>query len=954
MKNILFTLVFLLLSFSVVSQNLVRNASLTKARANGMPADFTASTHVKRVKLPSGEYAIQMEVPAGKTTNDCLQMNLDVKFETDYEFSANIKLDKNSEVLFFVESSQPTWKTFASPWIKGAGDWQKVNMNFNYASYTQKPYMGIRLKGLGKIMIKDIVISNAGFSKCDFSKGIEGWTKPSGKVRITDSDPAHSKVLELSTKGSKRNSRINFENVRLKGGKKYLLTYDVKGGIDKAVLDVTEITTFRVFIEKNGRPLGNTGRWRETVFYNWGSRNVVFKVDENIDAKLVCEVKSPGAVHIDNIQLQETKTKIEPVKIMLYPPTAFGNGVFSSQKNVKSASGRVKLNIPGARKVKMSLNGNKKIYSFRGNQVKFTLPVPKKTGEYPLKAQVMDAKGKVIKSSEITFTVYPKARREITFDKDHIMYINGKPFFPIGVWSIHSKKTMDKKFATVADMGFNFVNARSPFLDLAQKHGLFTMVHPWNRELPTIKGHPELEKRWKENYTAEFKKIMNHPSLIAYFMTDEPALASKPIAPLKEAYKFIKSLDPYKPVQLNEAPRGKIANLREYIPVCDVYGADIYPVPAPNGHSDLKDKMMTSVGKYTDRCQKVVEKRLPVWMVVQGFAWGAIQKNPQRIVYPTRAQDRFMAYNAITHGSTGLMWFGLDFGKENPEYLKSLSKTIKEVRSISPVLVTPFMKTKVKCNKAKVRIMQRKLNGEDYYIVVNESGDKFTATFTGKFSDKLAVLFENRSVTVYGGEFKDSFKPYDVHIYSTSAKLPEPLELPKMPKIAKKNVSYGEDYRKGNWIWSASSNNYPNEKLWFKREFTLPVKFKKVELFVTGDDRFQMFLNDKLTIEHTSSLRNFDIIDYIDVTKQLKTGKNTLSAEVMNVAGVGAFFCVIRITDSNGKVSFVKSDTSFLVSKDKRNWEKCKILAPCWGDPWAADLQGIAQADNKYLGQIPL
>ena len=217
---------------------------------------------------------------------------------------------------------------------------------------------------------------------------------------------------------------------------------------------------------------------------------------------------------------------------------------------------------------------------------------------------------------------------------------------------------MEEKAAAFADAGFKVWMTDANNLDLAFRHGMFMMARAVER-LPRLAAgqDPRRLEQWKQLYTEEMKKKAAHPALLGYFISDEPAWRGIPPEPLLESYQFIRSIDPYKPVMLNEAPRGRIADLRAYVNAFDIYGVDIYPVPAPGNHSALSDKMMTDVGKYTDICREVVEERKPVWMTLQGFSWEVITGKSDT-VFPSHKENRFMAYNALLHGATGLFCWG--------------------------------------------------------------------------------------------------------------------------------------------------------------------------------------------------------------------------------------------------------------------------------------------------------
>lgn len=184
------------------------------------------------------------------------------------------------------------------------------------------------------------------------------------------------------------------------------------------------------------------------------------------------------------------------------------------------------------------------------------------------------------------------------------------------------RKTTAEKAEILADAGFNTARCAADQIDDFASAGLMVLMKV-PESLPKFTDSAHFE-RWDRMYRKGMQKYLKHPSLIGYCNTDEPAWRGVASAPVVEAYEYIRKIDPYRPVMLNEAPRGKIADLRSYAAACDTYGVDIYPVPSPNPHSGLDDKTMTCVGRYADLCREVVRDRKPVWMTLQGFAWGMV------------------------------------------------------------------------------------------------------------------------------------------------------------------------------------------------------------------------------------------------------------------------------------------------------------------------------------------
>ena len=578
----------------------------------------------------------------------------------------------------------------------------------------------------------------------------------------------------------------------------------------------------------------------------------------------------------------------------------------------------------------------------------FTLDVPSRYGEYPIVVRALDRQGKKIAEITRKFRVNAPAEREVSFRKDHVMLIDGEPFFPLGVWGVDGRKTTAEKAEILADAGFNTARCAADQIDDFASAGLMVLMKV-PESLPKFTDSAHFE-RWDRMYRKGMQKYLKHPSLIGYCNTDEPAWRGVASAPVVEAYEYIRKIDPYRPVMLNEAPRGKIADLRSYAAACDTYGVDIYPVPSPNPHSGLDDKTMTCVGRYADLCREVVRDRKPVWMTLQGFAWGMVtHKKP--FVYPAHEQNRFMAYNAVAHGATGLFWWGINCnGYENWDFVRELGKTVREIRAMAPVLVSGTVRpAKLAAANPELNILHKRCNGKNWYIVLNESPKSFNADFKLDRTEKLNVFFENRGIACADGTFSDEFTPYAVHVYSDAAELPAPLKQPATRRMFGKAFSSTDDFKEASWIWFPGKNRIPKHQSYFKCEFELHEMPVKAELFATADDFFRAYINGKAVMEHYHS-RDYTEVSVRNIAEFLRTGKNTLLIKAGDggMAPCGLLYA-LRITGRDGKVKTLLSDASTLASENKREWVPVEVIGKYGCKPWLFRSKA-KPADTESIG----
>ena len=212
--------------------------------------------------------------------------------------------------------------------------------------------------------------------------------------------------------------------------------------------------------------------------------------------------------------------------------------------------------------------------------------------------------------------------------------------------------------------------------------------------------------------------------------------AAKLQAGMLEGYQKLKALDPKHPVWMNYAPRNQLNQLASFAKAADVVGCDIYPVPLfRNDHSDLMEMTVAAVGAYTDRFQKAAPGK-PVWMVLQGFGWGDIQKEDSDAERksrrrPTYSETRFMAYDTIIHGARGILYWGTAYVEKDSEFWRDLTKVIRELADLQPVisapdaplnLITTFEETSGSVDRGIVAL-PKSVDGETWLLVANEWRD---------------------------------------------------------------------------------------------------------------------------------------------------------------------------------------------------------------------------------------
>ncbi|RLD73585.1 MAG: hypothetical protein DRJ07_20635 [Bacteroidetes bacterium] len=373
------------------------------------------------------------------------------------------------------------------------------------------------------------------------------------------------------------------------------------------------------------------------------------------------------------------------------------------------------------------------------------------------------------------------------FDEDNMPIVDGKRTFIIG--SYHHPKTPDP-FKTLSQNGYNYVKVNADSLELneAQKNNLNTWIYTNAvNEKDTVAG--------KKSLTDLVRKYKDHSALLYWEIEDEPAWkwnsAVARVSPerMKKAYDIIKTEDPKHAIVTNHAPINLVSTLKKYNTSCDLVLVDVYPVipygikPSmalfPNGlQGDLLNPYISQVGEYIDKMKMVVDNSRPVFAVLQGFSWEMLKLEKERdsgmVLYPTYEQSRFMAFNAIVHGVTGIVYWGTNYTPQPSKFMDELYAVTGELGEMQEILASKTTLNAIKIEyhemgysvDSGIEFITKEVNGKIYLIVVNSDKNLVKVTFSGLKGLKSAkVLKENRSLKIREGSFEDEFNSFGVHIY---------------------------------------------------------------------------------------------------------------------------------------------------------------------------------------------
>ena len=402
------------------------------------------------------------------------------------------------------------------------------------------------------------------------------------------------------------------------------------------------------------------------------------------------------------------------------------------------------------------------------------------------------AQGKV--TSE--FRVVPAAKNEIWLNPERQVVINGGKFFPSGFLGCNKDVIQ-----LISECGYNLIhiytlNQRDipvirEFLDEAHKLGLMVTFYPFYKMKPGFFGFgPEnssvLPQEGRERIAELVNAVIDHPAFFGWYLYDEPRGAEW-CAQLKQVYEFLRKIDPYHPVLgLDNTPMGCI-NKKAH---CDIHVLDLYPGPRKDNSFHFPLASVYSGVALMDR----ELGREGVWYCPQAFDQDSFADRQNNFRAPTYQETRCVVYASIVSGATGIVPYKI--GEPRIKYFERYSNSgifaspeMKigfldgigpEIKALSPVYLSETVKDAVAADHKDIKIMVKKHQGNYFIFAVNLSPEaiKDVVLHNAPARGRWKVICENRMIN---DVLKDSFAPYDVHIY-TDGDFKDPVDVNEIKK----------------------------------------------------------------------------------------------------------------------------------------------------------------------------
>jgi hypothetical protein len=377
----------------------------------------------------------------------------------------------------------------------------------------------------------------------------------------------------------------------------------------------------------------------------------------------------------------------------------------------------------------------------------------------------------------------------IAIESDGMISLAGRRRFWLGLYQL---PRIPDAWRAAADAGFHLVRVSPSRLAEVRRHGLYGWI-----ALGSIRPGREAEDE------ARIRKIVEQarhdPALLFWETEDEPTFVWKkpgelriPPEQLIRTRRSVERLDREHLFYLNHSPTNLESTLRSYNDAADIIATDIYPV-IPHGirglyalwpdgrQGDLLNTFISQVGQYADKMRRVAGPGRAVFMVLQAFAWENLRekdRDPRMVLYPTREQTRFMAYQSVVHGVNGILYWGLEYTPAEAPVWKDLQCVATEFRELAPELAERPLKPALRLEyhdtghslDRGIEWVLKPSGAGAALIAVNADCNPVEVTFRGLEPFRQArELFTERARSMSASALRARFEPFGVRIWRLGA-----------------------------------------------------------------------------------------------------------------------------------------------------------------------------------------
>lgn len=414
------------------------------------------------------------------------------------------------------------------------------------------------------------------------------------------------------------------------------------------------------------------------------------------------------------------------------------------------------------------------------SEVQLNGPVPERPTSEPnlhrLDVRVSDYAGNDLSQSCYIFIRPPLTTNVVTLRDDGVVLIDGKPFFPIGLYAVWKKdfndNSFDKAFADMRAAGFNLAHTYSSrrgadfseFCAAADRHGIKLYVA----------SDAGANRMSAESFLWDVVREEARPALLAWYLADDTAshVGAGELVALSSA---IRDVDPaHITVQADAVGTPPQSRYIDYVNSTDGFLPELYPIRG--GGADEVPRIITNMETVRADVAARGDGPRTVWPIIQYFeGWGWPR-------FPTKAELWAMSYLSIIHGGHGITWYTYGGWGDNhgvthtPETWANICALAGEFSHLADWLVertgpqpdAPDIIAGPATDAAghpSISTLLKEHDGRKCLLAANSSSSEVKASVRIGDTGPVTLPFEERTLEVTGGDLIDTFEPYGVHVY---------------------------------------------------------------------------------------------------------------------------------------------------------------------------------------------
>jgi hypothetical protein len=341
-------------------------------------------------------------------------------------------------------------------------------------------------------------------------------------------------------------------------------------------------------------------------------------------------------------------------------------------------------------------------------------------GESKVVFELLDGKGKKTASKSLVFTRTAKPETKgVRIDRRGITRIDGKPFFPLGMFMW---KAVPEKIDHYAKGPFNclmpYMEPTKAEMDYVHAKGLkmlYTLKDTYVG-MGSAKGRGITNEASEVVYiTKHVNEFKDHPALLAWYINDELGLDW--IKHLARHRDLFEQLDPDHPTWVAHY---MVEDIRSHLPGFDVIGSDPYPI------CQTGDPPISQVMEHTRITRKGVFGARAMWQIPQAFDWGGYRvEDKDKTRPPTFDEMRNMAWQFMAEGANGLIfysyssWEKMKWRTPPEEMWKCVCRVGEEVKARIPIFLSEETAPAVTLITKDASVRAWRKDGDVWLLAVN-------------------------------------------------------------------------------------------------------------------------------------------------------------------------------------------------------------------------------------------